>query len=187
MGHGEDGDGGPVQLEFELTIAHPSLKFTAYFLGKYASYAINSERFDFKARSCEEDLESRRDWAPVNQSRILGDVHVSSPMDVRGREIEISAMCSWVPCLSIIRWEIRDCHMGVAARPSPPYRDWARCFLAPITWAVAVTHLGRQLDNARTRRSPPESWPYFRHHRNSSGRDSNSCAAVSPEKMRPIH
>ena len=65
----------------------PSLKFTVYFLGKFTSRSMLSGRFDVKSRTHAGDLESRRDLQTVSFSNILGDVRISSPRDVRGREL----------------------------------------------------------------------------------------------------
>ena len=77
-----------------------------------------------------------------------------SPLGERGREILLTAMCSWDPCFARIRWGIVGCRLDVAVRPSPPYRDWARGGSGPTTWRAAVTHLGRQPGDARARRFP---------------------------------
>ena len=153
MGPAETNTVGEAHLELERALAPHQLKFAVYSMDKFVSRALISGRFDVKSRAHSEDLESRRDWAAVDFVRVLGTVRILSPLDVRGREIELSALRSWNPCFAIIRWEIRGRHMAVAVRPSPPHRDWVRGDSGPITRRTAVTHIGRQIGNSRTRRS----------------------------------
>ena len=42
-----------IELEFRMNLVPPQLKFTVYVMGKFASYTLNSERFDFKSRAHE--------------------------------------------------------------------------------------------------------------------------------------
>ena len=152
----EDHKGDRALLEFEMALAPPNLKSTVYFLDKFVSHTLISERFDVKSLARDEYLESRSDWATLSHSRILGDVRVLSPLDVRGRGVELSALCIWKPRFAILRWEIKDCHLAAAVRPSPPYHDWVQEHIAPIDWMCAVTHLGRKLDKLRAPRHPPK-------------------------------
>ena len=142
-----------VQLEFSMSLVPSSLKFTVYLMDKFTSHTLNSERFDFKARACEEDLESRRDWFSSSFITLLGDVFVLEPLESRGKMIEIRTKISWGPCYAVLKWTLGDCHMHVAVRPSPPYRNWVRDNLAPVTWRNAVIHSDRVLDNLRTART----------------------------------
>ena len=159
-----------IQIEFEMSLVPSSLKLTLYLMDKYTSWALNSERFDFKARSCEEDLDSRRDWHTVNFLHILGDVFILEPLPMRGKTLEISIKASWGPCFAILRWGIKDAFLRVAVRPSPPYRSWVKDHLEPVTWQVAVTHSDRCLARYVTPKSvtheassssthPPKSGP----------------------------
>ena len=113
-----------------MALVPPKLKFTGYFVGKFTIRALVSERFAAKSRARREDIESRRDWATDGFNQVLGDVRVLSPPDIRGREIELSATCSWNPCLAIIRLKIRGYHMDVAVRPPPVSRLDSREFIA---------------------------------------------------------
>ena len=143
-----------IQIEFEMTLVPSKIKFTIYLMDKFTSWALNSERFDFKARAHEEDLESRREWYSSNMGSILGDVFVLEPLSMRGRALELTIKFSWDPCFAILRWNHGDCCMHVAVRPSPPYRTWVKDNLAPVTWQSAVSHCDRILDRARNSRTP---------------------------------
>ena len=98
----------------------PQLTFTVYLMERFISETLHSERFDVKSRAHIGDLESRCDRATSDSAQIPGDVFVLEPMDLRGRQIELSATCSWGPCFAILRCEIKGCHMAVSVRPSPP-------------------------------------------------------------------
>lgn len=138
-----------VQLEFRMTLVPSTLKFTVYLMDRFTSYTLNSERFDFKARAHEEDLESRREWFSSDTLKLLGEFWVVEPIESRGKQIESSIHISWGPCFSIIRWQLGECCMHVAVRPSPPYRTWVKDNLAPVTWSTAVTHANRMVDRFR--------------------------------------
>ena len=60
----EKGD-GEIQVEFEFTAAPPDLRSSVYFTDHYRIRALYSQRFDFKARAHEEDLESRPIGPPL--------------------------------------------------------------------------------------------------------------------------
>ena len=137
-----------------MSLVPSKLKFTLYFMDKFTSFSMISERFDFKARAYAEDLESRRDWQSNNAENLLGDVFVLEPLEMRGKTVEITIRFSWGPCFAIIRWNLGDCCLHVAVRPSPPYRTWVKDHLAPVTWQAAVNHSDRVLDNLRTHRTP---------------------------------
>ena len=143
-----------IQVEFEMTLVPSSLKFTVYLMGQFTCHTLNSERFDFKARAHEEDLESRRDWKSSNAINILGDVFALEPLEMRGKLIELTMRISWDPCFAILRWRMGDCFLHVAVRPSPPYRTWVCGNIAPVTWQIAVTRSDRLLDRLRTHRHP---------------------------------
>ena len=128
-----------------MSLAPPPLKFTAYLMDKFTSWTLNSERFDFKARANEEDLDSRREWHSLNTKSIIGDVFILEPLPLRGRTLGLAIKISWRPCFSTLRWEMGDCFLHVAVRPSPPYRAWVRDNVAPVTWHAAVTHSDRIL------------------------------------------
>ena len=155
MGTVYDSQDNKVQLEYFMTLVPPSLKFTVYLMDKFTSYALNSERFDFKSRASEEDLESRRDWQSAQMVTLLGDVFILEPIERRGKMLEISVRFSWDPCFAIIRWQMGSCYSHVAVRPSPPYRTWVKDNLAPVTWFAAVNHADKTLDNLRTHRMKP--------------------------------
>ena len=118
-------------------------------MGEFASYTLNSERFDFKARANEEDLNSRREWFSSSALDLIGDVWVLEPLDSRGKQLDVSIRVIWDPCFAIIRWTLGDCFMHVAVRPSPPYRSWVRDNMAPVTWSTAVNRANRELDKRR--------------------------------------
>ena len=155
MGTVFDSDDNKIELEFHMTVFPPSLKFTVYLMGKFTSYTLNSERFDFKSRASPEDLDSRRDWLSAKIVVLLGDVFILEPLESRGKMIELSIRFSWDPCFAIIRWQMGSCHCHVAVRPSPPYRTWVRDNLAPVTWHAAVSYSDKVLDNLRTHRKTP--------------------------------
>ena len=92
---------------------------------------MNSQRFDLKERSCDEDLESRSDWGSSDRVHFMGEVHVLAPLEQRGREVPITMVVSWTPCFAIIWWNMIGVHMAIAVRPSPPYRDWAQAYDPP--------------------------------------------------------
>ena len=79
----ETGD-GRYNIEFEFTAVPPSLRLSVYAMGEYRSKTLRSQRFDFKARAHDEDLESRRDWHPSSRARFLGDVFALHPLEMRG-------------------------------------------------------------------------------------------------------
>ena len=99
----------------------------------------------------------------IGRSRIprlfLGDSDAMGPLEMRIREIEISARRIWGPRYSIIRWQVSDFHVRVAVRPPPLYWNWVRGDRAPVTWIAAATLLDRKLDNARARRRAAKSAP----------------------------
>ena len=88
--------------------------------GKFTSRAMLSEKFVAKSRAPREDSESRRDWDTADFNRVLRDVHMLSPLEMRDREIELAGKGRWNPCFPITRWGIHGSHMAVAARPSTP-------------------------------------------------------------------
>ena len=142
-------------------------------MGKFTSYTLNSERFDFKSRASSGDLESRRDWQSTQSVTLLGDVFILEPLESRGKMIVLSIRFSWDPCFAIIRWQLGSCHCHVAVRPSPPYRTWVRDNLAPVTWFAAVTHSNKMLGNLRTHRMTPH--------------EPSSSSADSPKTPPVIH
>ena len=91
-----------------MPLAPSSLKLTLYLVGKFTSYALNSGRFDFKARANEEDLDSRREWQSDNSDLISGDVFILEPLPVRGKTLEIAIKYSWAPASqsSVGKWAI---------------------------------------------------------------------------------
>ena len=168
-----------IQVEFEMQLVPSRLKFTLYLMDKFTSYTLNSERFDFKARAHEEDLESRRDWQSNTMGNLLGDVFVIQPLDMRGKTLELTIKYSWDPCFAIVRWNHGECCLHVAVRPSPPYRSWVKDHLAPVTWHAAVTHVDLMIDRARNRRTSthePSS---------SSGAPPNLSVSASPKPSCP--
>ena len=98
LGSALDSQGKKAQLEFRMTLAPSALKFTVYLMGRFASFTLNSERFDFKARARDEHLDSRREWFSSSSLDLIGDVWVVEPLESRGRQIEICANVSWDPC-----------------------------------------------------------------------------------------
>ena len=140
-----DRNGKKIEVEFQMSLVPSSLKFTVYLMDQFASWALNSERFDFKARANEEDLESRREWYSANSQSNLGDVFILEPLSMRGQTLEIDIKFPWAPCLAILRWKLGEVFLHVAVRPSPPYRTWVKDFLAPVTWKAAVTHADKNL------------------------------------------
>ena len=84
--------GEQAQIGFEMVLALRHLKFTIYTMDQLYSRALISERFDVKSLARSGDLESRRDWQSGSFINVLGNVHVLSPLNVCGREIELSAM-----------------------------------------------------------------------------------------------
>ena len=114
-------------------------------MGAFVSRTLHSERFDFKARARPEDLDSRRDWQSTESTIFTGEVWALSPPEIRGRMIEIEIRASWNPRFAIIRWMHGDVHMHIAARPSPPYRDWAPGNSAPLSWLSDVSYLDEKL------------------------------------------
>ena len=80
-------DNAKVRIEFEFTAAPPDLRLSVYFMVGYRSRTLYSHRFDFKARSRDADLESRRDWATVGKCRFVGDVFAFPPLEIRGVEL----------------------------------------------------------------------------------------------------
>ena len=147
-------DDRKIEIEFEMSLVPSSLKLTLYLMDKFTSYTLNSERFDFKARAHEEDLNSRREWQSNNLNHLLGDVFILEPLPSRGKTLEISIRYSWDPCFAIIRWMMGDCHLHIAVRPSPPYRTWVRDNIAPVTWQAAVTHSDRILSRWFSPKTP---------------------------------
>ena len=145
-----------------MALVPPKLKFKIYMTGQFDSRALISERSDVKSRARSADLESRRAWQAGSFIDVLGDVRALSPLNVRGREIELSTLRSWNPRFSIFRCEIHGRHMDVDVRPSRPYRDCVRANLEPVTRGNDASHLGRKLDNARTRRLPEKLDPSLR-------------------------
>ena len=113
-------EGRKIEVEFETSLVPSSLKLTLYLMGKFTSYTLNSERFDFKARANEEDLDSRREWKSGNFDLSPGDVFILEPLPSRGKTLEITIKYSWGPCFAILRWKMGDCCLHVAARPSHP-------------------------------------------------------------------
>ena len=159
MGLVLDSQDRKIELEFRMTLVPPSLKFSVYMMSQYTSYTLNSERFDFKSRATEEDLESRRDWASSDSQVLLGDVFVIEPIDSRGKQIELSVKVSWDPCFAVIKWLMNGCHVRIAVRPSPPYRSWVRDYLAPVTWDVAVKHADSMIRKSIASRQPAPKLP----------------------------
>ena len=133
--HGND----RVQIEFEFTPAPPDLRLSLYYMDRFQSKTLYSQRFDYKARGQPEDLESRRDWQSTEKVSFLGDVFAVSPRACRGQEIEIELLVSWNPCFAVLRWQHKGVHMHVAVRPSPPYREFVVGKSKPLTWIEAIT------------------------------------------------
>ena len=133
---------------------HPEIRPSVYFTGAFKSKTLHSERPDFKDRAYSEDLESRRDWQTSDSAKFTGEVYFLSPLEIRGRQTEVSIHCSRNPCFSSVRWKYRDSHMAVVVRPSPPYRDWVLGESSPLNWTHAVSRLDRMLDSLAPNRGP---------------------------------
>ena len=128
-------------IEFEFTVAPPSLRLSVYLMCEYRSRTSHPQRFDVKA--IEEDLESRRDCAPADKSHFMGGLFPSHRYLSVGGNFEIKLTCGWNPCFAVLRWQYKDFHMAVDVRPSPPYRDWVRGGLSTV-----------DLDGGRDSRKP---------------------------------
>ena len=89
-------------------------------MGQFSSRTLISARFGVKYRASREDLESRRDWVKYDPTQFLGDVHVLGPIDMRGREIELSATRSWNPRSPLSDWEFAGATWRWPPLPSTP-------------------------------------------------------------------
>ena len=136
---------GKFEVEFEFTVMPPKLRLTIYIMDAFISRTLHSERFDLKARARPEDLDSRREWFTTESTVFSGEVWALSPIEIRGRMIDLEIHASWNPCFAIIRWMHGDVFMHIAVRPSPPYRDWVKGDSAPLSWLAAVSHLDEKL------------------------------------------
>ena len=125
--------------------------------GSYSGRALHSERVDVKSRQVPDGLDARRDLHSPERTRFVGEASVLSPLGMRGIQFDLSLTCRWGPCFEIIRWSIGTCHMAVAVRPSPPYRDWIRWNSPPLTLRKASNHIDSALDSIRYRRGPNDA------------------------------
>ena len=72
---------GDSRREIELGVSNspPSKKLTICDMAAKRIYALNSQRFDRKARDSEEDLESRSDWGGLTHGSISWGVSRFTP------------------------------------------------------------------------------------------------------------
>ena len=99
--------------------APPRMEFVFYEVDRRRTWALRSERFDFKARGAPGDLESRDSWASNYLNRYIGELQVVESLDVQGLEITTEVAISWDPPFVIVRWVMGNSHCHVASRPSP--------------------------------------------------------------------
>ena len=135
----------------------PKLQISVYFTGSYSSRAARSGRCDVKSRARPGDIEPLRDRNSPECTLFSGEVSVLSPLGMRGVQIDLPLTCCCSPRFAISRWPIGAYHMAVAARPSPPYRDWARWNAHPLTWRKDAHRIDPSLDSILPRWGPDDA------------------------------